>query len=95
MINLEAFVKFFKGTNKERLIMALLADGDNAEQYGLSLMKASQGKLKRRTIYIYLARLEEKGLIESRKEEREPKARGLPRRLYKLTSSGIDRYSQE
>jgi DNA-binding PadR family transcriptional regulator len=59
-----------------------------AERYGLELVEASHGALKRGSVYVILARMEEKGFIESRQEERTPGAGGLPRRLYRATPYG-------
>ena len=58
------------------------------ERYGLELVDASNGSLKRGSVYVTLARMEEKGFVESRQEEREPGVSGLPRRLYRATSYG-------
>jgi PadR family transcriptional regulator PadR len=70
----------------ESLILDLL---DSGERFGLELIEASGGHLKRGTIYVTLARMETKGFVESRQEERAPAAIGLPRRLYKPTSYGL------
>lgn len=58
------------------------------ELYGLEMVKHSNGRLKMGTIYVTLDRMEDKGLIKSRKEKRRNGARGLPRRLYKLSAFG-------
>ena len=60
-----------------------------SERYGLELVDASAGALKRGSVYVILARMEEKGFIESRQEERGPKTSGLPRRLYRATPYGV------
>lgn len=39
------------------------------ESYGLELVEASEGSLKRGTIYVTLQRMEEKRLVSSRQEE--------------------------
>lgn len=75
-------------TNTEALIMKVLLDKAGTEIYGWELMEASDGKLKRGTVYVILNRMEDKGFIESRKENRRDGARGLPRRMYKLTGLG-------
>lgn len=75
-------------SNIEMMIMSILLEKAGAEIYGWELMEASDGKLKRGTIYVILNRMEDKGFIESRKEERRVGARGLPRRMYKLTGMG-------
>jgi DNA-binding PadR family transcriptional regulator len=69
----------------EWLVMELLR---GRERYGLELVDASGGALKRGSVYVILARMEEKGFVESRQEERAPGASGLPRRLYRATPYG-------
>lgn len=73
--------------------MSLMESAGDKELYGLELVKISKGVLKQGTIYVLLMRLEEKGLIESRKEDRDPNAKGLPKRLYKLTDDGHKLYN--
>ena len=58
------------------------------ERYGLELVDASDGSLKRGSVYVTLARMEEKGFVESRLEERSPNASGMARRLYRATPYG-------
>ena len=70
---------------KEALILELLVQ--EAELYGLQLVAASKGRLKRGTVYVTLGRMEEKGLVEARAEEK-PAHAGMPRRLYRATSLG-------
>ena len=72
-------------SQKETLILELLR---GSERYGLELVTASEGALKRGTVYVTLGRMEEKGLIVSRIEEETPANGGLPRRLYKPTALG-------
>jgi DNA-binding PadR family transcriptional regulator len=69
----------------ESLVMDLLR---GRERYGLELVDKSGGALKRGSVYVILARMEEKGFVESRLEERAPSASGLPRRLYRATPYG-------
>ena len=73
-------------SRKENVIAGLLAA--SGEMYGLELVKASDGRLKRGTIYVTLNRMEDKGLVISRKEDVRPKHGGLKRRLYTLTDKG-------
>jgi DNA-binding PadR family transcriptional regulator len=47
----------------ERLILTLLST--NGASYGLQLVEASQGRLKRGGIYVTLGKMEEKGLVSS------------------------------
>ena len=70
----------------EALVLDQLRD---AEQYGLQLVEASGGRLKRGTIYVTLGRMERKGFVASRQETQVPGATGLPRRLYKATAYGV------
>jgi DNA-binding PadR family transcriptional regulator len=71
---------------KESLILQLLVRDDEA--YGLELVAASRGRLKRGTVYVTLGRMEEKGYLTSRLEDAPPDAGGLPRRIYKATTLG-------
>ena len=70
----------------ERLILELLLDG---ERFGLELVKHSKGALKRGTVYVTLARMQDKGYVESWTEKQPPGAIGLPRRLYRPTGYGL------
>ena len=70
---------------KEYLILDMLRAG--ADRYGLDMVKRSNGKLKRGTIYVTLYRMEEKGYVSSRRENR-PKDPGLPLRIYRITGTG-------
>ncbi len=70
----------------ESLILDLLAA---RERFGLELVETSGGRLKRGSIYVTLGRMEVKGFVESRQEERSPGAIGLPRRLYRATPYGL------
>jgi DNA-binding PadR family transcriptional regulator len=74
-------------TRTELLILGLLTS-EPAGMYGLALVAASNGKLKRGTVYITLGRLEEKGFIKS-VEDRSCGHSGLPRPRYKLTAQGV------
>jgi PadR family transcriptional regulator len=71
---------------KELLILELLVR-DNA-MYGLELVAASRGQLKRGTVYVTLGRMEEKGYLTSQREEGPPSTGGLRRRLYQATPLG-------
>jgi PadR family transcriptional regulator, regulatory protein PadR len=69
----------------ESLVMELLR---GRERYGLELVDASAGALKRGSVYVTLARMEEKGFVDSRQEDRVQGTSGLPRRLYRATPYG-------
>ena len=70
----------------ESLVLDLI---ELRERYGLELIEASGGTLKRGSIYVTLGRMEAKGFVTSRQEERQPGAIGLPRRLYRATPYGL------
>ena len=74
-------------SGKEGIVLDLLAE--RGEMYGLELVAASGGGLKRGTVYVTLGRMEDKGYVESRQEERQAGAIGLPRRLYRATPLGM------
>lgn len=69
----------------ESQVMELLR---SRERYGLELVEASGGALKRGSVYVILARMEEKGFVDSRQEERADGAGGPARRLYRATPYG-------
>jgi DNA-binding PadR family transcriptional regulator len=72
-------------SRKEVLILGLLGAG--RELYGLELVEASSGDLKRGTVYVTLNRMEEKGYVSSRLDTSTVRP-GLPLRLYKSTALG-------
>lgn len=71
---------------KESLILSLLVSAH--ELYGLQMVDASDGRLKRGTIYVTLGRMEQKGYVTSRQEDPPANTGGLPRRLYAPTALG-------
>lgn len=71
----------------ERLILELLVE--HGELFGLAMVEASSGRLKRGTVYVTLGRMEDKGYLESRQEPLPPGATGLPRRLYTPTGHAL------
>ena len=73
-------------SSREYLVLQQLRDG---EKYGLELVSASGGALKRGTVYVTLGRMERKGFVESRQEPLPLGAIGLPRRLYRATGYGL------
>lgn len=75
-----------KLSRTERLILELLS---GEEMFGLQLVEQAKGGLKRGTVYVTLGRMQDKGYVESRTEERPAGAIGLPRRLYKPTAYGL------
>jgi DNA-binding PadR family transcriptional regulator len=79
-------MEFYRLSSKEAQILEALR---GQEMFGLQLVQASQGQLKRGTVYVTLGRMQEKGFVESRLEERQAGAIGLPRRLYRATAFGV------
>jgi len=71
---------------KERAILELLVGG--GPMFGLQLVRASAGALKRGTVYVTLGRMEARGLVESEQEPPAPGGIGLPRRVYRATGQG-------
>lgn len=71
----------------ERLILELLVE--HGELFGLALVNAANGRLKRGTVYVTLGRMEEKGYLDSRQEPLPAGAIGLPRRLYTPTGYAL------
>jgi DNA-binding PadR family transcriptional regulator len=72
---------------KESLILELLVR-ENGELYGLQLVTMSKRRLKRGTVYVTLARMEDKGYVVSRLEAAPSDVGGLPRRLYTPSALG-------
>ncbi len=60
--------------------------------YGLQLVEASNGQIKRGSAYTLLKRLENKGLISSSTKERNSKQLGIDLRCYQVTYEGIAVY---
>lgn len=73
-------------TKKEALILQQLVSAGSRELYGLEMVRESAGELKLGSIYVTLGRLEDKGFVESHKEDNPEQV--VPRRLYKVTSRG-------
>ena len=73
-------------SGKAARVLDLLAE--KTDMYGLELVAASKGSLKRGTVYVTLARMEAKGYVSSRQESKSPHSIGLPRRLYRITPLG-------
>jgi len=73
-------------SGKEALILEMLAAAPDS--YGLQLVEASDGRLKRGTVYVTLGRMEDKGYVSARPETPRPEAIGLPRRRYRATALG-------
>lgn len=74
---------------KEYTILNLLMKAGRRGLYGLQLVQQSSGELRRGTVYVTLERMQEKGLVESRQEEKQQGVSGIPRRIYCATWYGI------
>jgi DNA-binding PadR family transcriptional regulator len=70
----------------ESLLLDML---DERERYGLELADTSEGRIRLGTVYVTLARMEAKGFVESRQEDRAAGSVGMPRRLYRATPYGL------
>jgi PadR family transcriptional regulator, regulatory protein PadR len=70
----------------ESLVLELLRGG---RRYGLELVEASDGKLRRGSVYVTLSRMEAKRFVESWQEDRAAGLQGMPRRLYRATDYGL------
>jgi len=78
--------EFPKLSRKEMLILEMLIG--KGEMFGLEMVEASSGELKRGTIYVTLQRMGDKGFVESREEPRQIPEIGIPRRKYSATGLG-------
>jgi DNA-binding PadR family transcriptional regulator len=67
----------------------LLDMHDERERYGHELADTSEGRIRLGTVYVTLARMEAKGFVESRQEDRAAGSVGMPRRLYRATPYGL------
>ena len=68
---------------KEALILEMLIT--RGEMYGLEMVSASDGRLKRGTVYVTLGRMGGKGYVEAVPEQSDS---GLPQRRYRPTGLG-------
>lgn len=74
-------------SRKEALILEMLISSGR-ELFGLEMVEASGGDLKRGTVYVTLQRMKEKGFIDSKPEPRPAPEIGIPRRMYWATGAG-------
>ena len=70
---------------EEGILELLITKG---RSYGLELVKASGGSVKRGTVYVLLQRMEEKGFVASEEEAEADERIGLKRRRYEPTGLG-------
>lgn len=76
-------------SQKEQVILGLLIKAGRKGLYGLQLVQQAEGELRRGTVYVTLDRMQVKGFVESKQEEREPGISGIPRRIYYPTWYGM------
>jgi DNA-binding PadR family transcriptional regulator len=69
---------------KEFIILSLL--DQHGEMYGLEMVRKSDGKLARGTVYVYLQRMDDKGYVTSRQSQ--DHVAGTPKRLFSATATG-------
>lgn len=78
------------GQLEELVLLAIIRLGEEA--YGLSIVdeldRTARRSVSRATVYVVLRRLEQAGLIESRRETAD-EARGKPRRFVRATRRGL------
>ena len=74
-------------TTKEREIAQLLAE--HGASTGWALVEASDGKLKRGTVYVTLSRMADKGLVTTEVHDRPSDQSGPQRRYYSLTKLAV------
>jgi DNA-binding PadR family transcriptional regulator len=72
----------------EAMILQIMSDNGFKERYGLELLKLSDGKIKRGTIYTTLQRMEDKGFVTSRHAEKPDDVSGIRKKLYEVTGTG-------
>lgn len=80
-------------SHKEFVILEMIIE--SGEMYGLEMVSASGGELKRGTIYVTLQRMAEKGFVESYEESRSEPGTGIPRRKYTATNFGEKVYKAQ
>ncbi len=75
-----------KLSEKEALVLELLIE--RGPSYGLALVDASEGALKRGTVYVTLGRMEEKGLVEVLRDPSPEQHSGMARPRYRASPMG-------
>ena len=72
-------------TPTQEIILAFLSD---RSMYGLELIKESNGRLKKGSVYNVLSGMKEIGWIDSEIEDTPAGKKGPPRRRYRITARG-------
>lgn len=81
------------GKRSERTALEVLGRVE-CGMYGLELVKLSQNKLKRGTVYVLLQRLESEGLVTSKYENFTDPEINIQRRMYSITEAGRARLKE-
>ncbi|MEQ9319195.1 MAG: PadR family transcriptional regulator [Polyangiaceae bacterium] len=71
----------------QTLILQLLRGA--GPQYGLELVRASEGELKKGTVYVTLSRMCDKGLVSVERDDEAGEHPGMPRPRYRATADGL------
>ena len=85
---------------KAQIKILELLDNDRRWWYGLELVKASDGKISRGSVYVHLVSLKEKSFVDSREQNDEEfnltpdYPDKLRRTLYRITEGGIHKRTQ-
>lgn len=75
--------------SRTEFVILQLMIREGCDLYGLGMVKQSNNRLKRGTIYTTLSRMEDKGLITSKKEATVQLGLTAKRRLYNITGLGV------
>lgn len=75
-------------------ILQLMCDNGLREMYGSEIMKRSGGEIKLGTVHTTLRRMQDKGFLTSRQEDKPDDVSGIPRRLYLITSDGLQAFEK-
>jgi len=74
-------------TKTEMVVMQILQDSPEG-LYGLQVVSASKGVIRRSSVYVLLSRLQDKGFVKAKRPASDPDYPGLPRPTYRLTADG-------
>jgi PadR family transcriptional regulator PadR len=79
------------GSFEQLVMLAILRLGDGA--YGASIIREirrhTERPVLRPAVYVALGRLEERGLVRSRRDDASEARRGRPRKYVELTAEGV------
>lgn len=79
-------------SDKEEMVLKLMIMKPG-QWYGLELVDASAGEIKKGTVYVTLGRMVEKGYLTSKREQLDNESSAIPRRLYQVTGIGQRAYA--